>query len=103
MESGEETSDFERIESLNAEEMEQLIKDYDGDRVMNGAVTNGNVNQQEPHHPSEPTELSFEKRKSRTVNWVRNDAIRNDVIFSMLIHGSKYNTASGCAAAVLSY
>lgn len=60
MESGEETSDFERIESLNPEEMEQLIKDFNGDCVMNGVVKNGH---QEPHHPSEPTELSFEKRK----------------------------------------
>lgn len=62
MESGEETSDFERIEVLEPEEMEQLIKDYDGDRVMNGTVKSGT---QEPHHPSEPTELSFEKRKYR--------------------------------------
>lgn len=57
MESGEETSDFERIETLNAEEMEQLLKDFDGERIMNGVI---NTNQ---HHPSEPTELSFEKRK----------------------------------------
>lgn len=58
MESGEETSDFERIETLNGEEMEQLIKDYGGgEHVMNGVVKTNH------QHPSEPSELSFEKRE----------------------------------------
>lgn len=60
MESGEETSDFERIESLNEEEMQQLLKDFNGDLIMNGAPS---IENHKPQHPSEPSELSFEKRK----------------------------------------